>query len=176
MERNLYLLVEGIDDFRFFEKVGSILFTRTQSFPVEYSQKSNQQINKIISGYRNSPYDNYIYFADQDNHKTIHVVKKARKKIITELNEDNICVVSPEIESWYLAGLNEKDSITLGIKYLPTTDSVTKERFHKIVPSRVFEDYFRKEHYMDQILNLFSVDLARRRNASFNEFYKQYIL
>lgn len=80
-QKNLYLLVEGVDDFRFFSALGEKIFPpHLKTFPVEYSQKEPANLNKRIDGFNSYPLDDYIFFADLDRHKNISSAKTVKLK------------------------------------------------------------------------------------------------
>ncbi len=50
------------------------------------------------------------------------------------LDEGRIQVVVEEIESWYLAGLDDERSEKLGMRRFRATDTVSKEQFDALIP------------------------------------------
>ena len=76
-----------------------------------------------------------------------------------------------EIESWYLAGLDEKALKKLGIhKRIRTTDNVTKEEFNQLIPKNM-----PRIEFMRKILESYNVEIAKERNRSFGYFLNKWI-
>jgi hypothetical protein len=80
-------------------------------------------------------------------------------------------VVIEEIESWYLAGLDERGSALLGLPDFGTTDTVTKEDFIALTPER----FDSRIDLMIDILKIFSVTVAQRKNRSFGYFFSRHL-
>ena len=78
-------------------------------------------------------------------------------------------VVVPEIESWYLAGLDAECNARLGIGEPATTDQITKERFEQLQPGR----FDSKLDFVLEILDCFSVEAARGKNRIVRLFLPQ---
>ena len=55
--------------------------------------------------------------------------KKKTQEKHPNIDKDKIIVVIKEIESWYLAGLDNKACKQLKIKNFANTDNITKEKF-----------------------------------------------
>lgn len=177
MYNKLFILVEGPDDTRFFENIVRPLFTPhfKDIIVKEYAVRTPSFVNTMISACK-GPNKCYIFQSDIDDNKKDHKWKK--EKIIKKyksVEEDNIIIVITEIESWYLAGLDERSSEKLGIDYLSNTDDITKEKFLKLLP-RKFDS---KIDFMLEILKDFEIATAKKKNRSLNlfltDFYSEFI-
>jgi hypothetical protein len=79
-------------------------------------------------------------------------------------------IVIKEIESWYLAGMDDNFARTYNIKWYKNTDNITKEDFDKIIPKKLLP----RENFMIEILKSFSMDQAKIRNKSLRYFVNKY--
>ena len=81
-----------------------------------------------------------------------------------------IAIVVKEIESWYLAGLDNKQSKNLKIPILNSTDDITKEKFNQLIPKK----FDSKLDFMTESLKCFSIETAKLKNKSFKYFIEKY--
>ncbi|MGC8785722.1 MAG: hypothetical protein ACP5RN_15235, partial [Armatimonadota bacterium] len=79
------------------------------------------------------------------------------------LESEKVIVVIHEVESWYLAGLDENGCKRLGIRNLDDTSAVSKEQFNQMIPQRVPA----RAIFLQQILEYFSLEVAKQKNTSF---------
>ncbi len=80
-------------------------------------------------------------------------------------------VVVPEIEGWYLAGLDAEHSARLGIGEPAATDQITKEDFTRMRPRGLAAN----REFMLELLDGFSVAAARAQNQSFDYFCRKFL-
>ena len=127
-KNGLYIWVEGFDDEIFFQKVLCPLleerydYTRTIKYSGENLTWQNKFLNSI-----DTMKANYVFTADIDKAKCISTKKNSIKSRVTNIDESKIIVVIQEIESWYLAGLDDDSCKSLGIKFKDnTTNLITK--------------------------------------------------
>ena len=86
-------------------------------------------------------------------------------------DKDKIIVVVKEIESWYLAILDDqKCPKFLNKCCLTNTDNIDKDRFHSLKPDR-FDSI---TDFMLEVIKYPSISRALNRNTSFNYFYAHY--
>ena len=90
---------------------------------------------------------------------------------MSQIEADRVLVVVPEIEGWYLAGLDAEHSARLGVGGPDSTDQITKEDFTRLRP-RGFDS---NREFMLEILDCFSVEAAREKNASFDYFCRKFL-
>lgn len=165
-----YVFIEGVDDERF---VGAVIAPKLAERydAVQIVQHSGLKPSKLDGFLRSIEGMNseslraeYLYFADINGVTSITAKKARIKEQWPRIDEDKIVVVRREIESWYLAGLDQASCVQLGVRHLVSTDEVTKEQFNRWMPSR-----FRSRiDFMAEILKAFSVPTAREKNASFH--------
>ncbi len=169
----LYLFVEGNDDERFFANViVPLLEPRYKSVHiVKFACMKRVNVCRLIRSIHRMN-DEYLLFADIDNEPGV----KAKKHILMErfdaLDSRNIVVIIREIESWYLAGLDEAAERDLSLPRHLSTDSLSKEYFNSHIPRR----FVSRIAFMLEILTRFSVLVACGKNRSFRYFITRYHL
>jgi len=167
----LYIWVEGDDDVRIVEKILEPLFKKNydcvQVRP--YSQLKRKKLNAFLRSIK-AMQAHYIVLADINDAPCVTEAKRKVKEKYHEVDESRITVVVKEIESWYLAGLNADAARQLGTRAVRRTDDLTKEQFNQRIPAR----FDSRIDFMIEILNVFSIDVARKKNKSFNYFYRKY--
>lgn len=168
MITNFVIFVEGDDDDRFFKN--AILPDLAKSYnnynfsivqykcrKKDYSQKFIKTIDAI--GGR------YLFTTDMDNSSSVSM-KVAKAKTTYNLPDDSkIVIVIKEIESWYLAGMDD----TLCAKHrmsLLGTETIDKEQFLRMIPRGSSKPVF-----MNEILENFSINNANEKNSSFKYYY-----
>ncbi len=166
--------VEGSDDERFFEGVLKRYFQSWYNDVrvIKYAEMPKGKMKKYFESIRSINGADYILLVDLNGSPCVTARKqKTREKFSIE--EDKIVVVVQEIESWYLAGLNDSEWKRLGIKGRcpATTDDVTKEVFNSISGSLRGRS---RIELMQEILEVFSTEVAMRKNRSFQYFMKKY--
>jgi len=80
--------------------------------------------------------------------------------------------VVKEIESWYLAGLDDDASSFLGLPAFSATDTVTKEDFNELIP----EKFDSRIDFMMEMLKYFLPGVAVGKNRSFAYFIHKHHL
>ena len=80
----------------------------------------------------------YLWLADldPDRYPCVTAKKNATTCQHLHLQVDRIAVVAPEIEAWYLAGLDRASCEALRIPECQDTNSLTKEGFSKLIPTK----------------------------------------
>jgi len=163
----IYVFLEGDKDERFFNVIiKPILRQRYDAIvPWRYAHRSKEDVIRALRSVRDGKAD-YLFLKDIDTRPCVtarkeDLVKTYRKRIDLSW----AVVVIREIESWYLAGLDDEDRQKLGIS--PNrhrhTDDVTKELFESLMPKK----YDSITDFMDEILKRFCIDTAKGRNRSF---------
>ena len=171
--RQLYVWVEGGDDELFFNRVIWPLLARRYNLieVVPYAQRPPTWRGSYISNIRSTRNASYIYVTDLNAAPCVTAKKEDVRGMLSAAEDDRVLVVVPEIEGWYLAGLNAEHSARLGIGEPATTDQTTKERFEQLQPSS-FES---KLDFMLELLDCFSVEAAREKNQSFDYFCRKFL-
>jgi hypothetical protein len=172
-ESRLFLFVEGNDDERFFSRIVNPLFEdRYASIEIiSYASMKSEKVCRFVRSIIDMGHD-FILFADIDEEQTVKVKKSLLKERFCTLTDDRIVIIIKEIESWYLAGLDEPTQKLLGIRYYHTTNHITKEIFNRMIP----RNYSSRIAFMAEILGHYSVIEAQSRNRSFSYFLTHYRL
>lgn len=171
--KQLYILVEGDDNERFFEKIIKPKFgEKYDSVRLwKYAPKRHEKIINFLKSIKSMGAD-YIYITDFNEAPCISGRKQRVEGRIQTIDKDRIAIVIPEIESWYLAGLDIKSCKRLQVSYEGTTDNITKERFNSIIP----KNFDSRIDFMLEILKCFSLELAKQKNMSLKYFLDKHNL
>lgn len=171
--QGLFIWVEGADDLRFFNKIVKPILEKRYSWVQvrEYAKESSEYLTNFLKSIERMPAD-YILVADMNSSPCVTHRKERLKKTFKKIDGTRTVVAIQEIESWYLAGLNDISSQRLGLPIFSTTDRVTKEEFNTL-KSNKFD--FRTD-FMVEILNHFSLEMAKQKNSSFKYFVEKYQL
>ncbi len=170
--KRLFIFVEGDDDLRFFENV--IQPTLKDNYDlidlIKYAhlkpKKVSTYVTSIISMNTSNYFADYIFVADINSKPCISARKQGLQRQYHNLEADKIRVVIAEIESWYLAGLDNVSCKKLKIQSVRTTDSTTKERFEGLMEGK----FDSRRDFMVEVLKYFSIDVAKEKNSSFRYF------
>ena len=172
MTHIIYALLEGEDDERFLNKVIKARLEKKYSKVkvYKYAQVTRNEREKFINWLKKSS-TAYIFFSDMDK-MACYTKKKERITLKTAKNVDvaKIAIVKTEIESWYLAGLNYHDALSLNIWYSRNTENITKEDF-----TAIHKKYASRIDFMMVILEKFSLDIAKIQNKSFRYFCDKFL-
>src|SRR5579872_467359 len=163
INKHLFIWVEGPDDQRFFEMLIKPLFLgRYGTVDIRtYASMKDVLINKFIKSIKSMGAD-CVFVADQD---VAPCPTKRKQKVIEKyklLAASDILVVAHEIESWYLAGIEDSDCALFKCKPIKNTDSLSKENFNKLITSKQESRIV----LMIEILNRYSIQVAIERNRS----------
>ena len=172
--RCLYVWVEGVHDTRFFRRVVQPLIGSLYDWMevIEYAEEEKLWKRSYLHSIRSIPDASYIYVTDLDSSAPCVTAKKERvRDRMSQVETDRVMVVVPEIEGWYLAGLDAEQSARLGIDEPGSTDQITKEDFKELRP----RGYDSNREFMLAILECFSVEVARTKNASFDYFCRKFL-
>ncbi len=172
-ERRLFILVEGNDDERFFSRIVKPLFDDLYSSVeiVMYACMKNEKVNSFIRSIGEMGHD-FIMCADIDQEPNVLAKKRLLNQRYDLFANDHFVIIVREIESWYLAGLDERAQHRLGIRRYGSTNHITKEMFNGMIPRH----YKSRIAFMGDIITLFSMHEARERNRSFSYFCHRYHL
>jgi len=167
--RRLFILVEGSDDERFVFALSEPLkaiagYDHIQ--PYAYANAPTKKVEGLIRSIRNMEGAEYVYCTDLNDSPCIQAKKRKLQDSKGFLDASRIIVVVPEIEAWYVAGLNDQAFQALGIRPQNCTDDVTKEVFNHLKPRR-----FRlRLDFTQELLKHFQIRTARQHNRSFDYF------
>jgi len=162
--KRLFIWVEGQDDERFFNRIIKPMLEKKYDLVevISYATQKNKKTDNFLKSIK-AMNAGYIYVTDIDYSPCITVKKKGIENKLKKIDEAMIAVVIKEIESWYLAGLDDTNSKKLKIHTLDTTDDITKEQFNSLIP----EKFDSRIDFMSEILKYFSIGTAKRKNKSF---------
>lgn len=168
---SIYAFVEGLDDKRFFKKVVEPRLNR--KFPeriihlVMWTQTKNKAIEEKFLNCAKLDGGLVLYFVDFDSGPCIRGRKTEEVGKQSGLREEDVIVVVPEIESWYVAGLNAKAMEQFKFQSLDDVNDLSKSRFKRLVAKSIFDD---EDWAMQEILEVYDIDTARKTNHSFDWF------
>ena len=169
----LYFFVEGRDDAQFVESIiQPFLLKRYDWFATSrYADKSIQYVIRLLRNVPKMEAD-YIFFADLNGSPSAE--NKTEKLAVSYhgLDVKKIVIVCPEIEAWYLAGVDSETAKEFGIKVERTTNSLTKEQFEAKKPRSALS----RLDFMQSILPIYSIEEAKSKNHSFAAFAEKYEL
>lgn len=162
--RGIFIFHEGPDDERFIRAVLAAelgeMYSRIKTY--QYSTKRPRKVCSCIIGIENIGHE-YLFLTDEKPSPCVtdRIAKITAK--YRDVDRSRIFVVQKEIESWYLAGLNRQAQVSLGLSITQETNSITKMDFERLMP----EGFDSKIDFMQEILKLYSIPVAVRRNRSF---------
>lgn len=163
----LFFLVEGDDDERLFRKVIEPIFRRKFDFVkiVKYAKTREEKVRGFLKSIKGMG-ASYFYVADINLAPCVTARKQGIQQKFANIDEHRIVVVVKEIESWYIAGLDNTSSKKLGLPEHASTDGITKEKFDNLMPKK----FDSRINFTVEILESFSVEAARQKNTSFRYF------
>jgi len=167
----LFIWVEGNDDERFFNKILSPKFQRKYDNVkiIKYATMKKEKVDNFIKSIKAMRAD-YIYLTDINNFPCVTAKKEEIQKKYPNIDKNKIMVVIKEIESWYLAGLDNKACKRLKINNFANTNNITKEKFDAMIP----KNFTSRIDFISEILKNFSIKIAKQKNESFQYFVKKY--
>jgi len=167
----LFIWVEGDDDERFFNKILSPKFQEKYDTVkiIQYAKMKKEKINNFIRSIKAMEAD-YIYLTDINDSPCVTIKKRKIQSKYKNIDNDKIIVVVKEIESWYLAGLDNKVCKQFKINNFANTENVTKEKFDDMIPKK----FTSKIDFMVEILKNFSIKIAKQKNNSLRYFVEKY--
>jgi hypothetical protein len=180
MSNKLFIFIEGNDDELFIKEVviGQLL-SKKNIKPWKYSQKSKEKINDFINSI-NSMGADYIFITDFDEGESLETKKSDLLSDFPFIDGDRLVIVKNEIESWYIAGINQETGIEIEckkelrkIRVPEDTEPITKEHFEDLIPGS-FKDS--KIDFMKEILKCFDISIAKERNDSFKNFVNEFCM
>lgn len=172
MYKRLFILIEGPDDGNFFHRIIKPIFEQTYDHVQlwEHADKSPKSTRSFISNISAMSAD-YIFITDINDAPCITFRKQAKQSKLKNLDQDKIIVVIKEIESWYLAGLDDACSKKCGIRPCNTTDTIIKEQFNNMTPRKFNSS---RVDFLQEILKYFQVETAKQKNESFRYFLEDF--
>lgn len=172
MKQTCWVLLEGHDDVRFFDKVlrSQLLKKYNKVISYTYAERSQETVTNFIKSLNDLNTD-YIIIADFDSSTCFTFVKNKIQLKMPSADITKITIVKTEIESWYLAGVDRSNSRKLQIPYYSTTDNITKEMFNEIISSK----FKSRIDFMVEILKIFDSSTAKKQNTSFRYAWNKFL-
>ena len=147
---NLIIFVEGENDKLFFEKIILKLFSLKEEYNqkedkikiVKYQEKGKKKFLQHLN-FINKHNIHYIFISDFDSRKCItsrkqEKIKKYYREGYDKLESDNIFIVKNEIESWFLAGVDNKQKIFRNINVPKDTEKTSKNCLEQLLKKTQF--------------------------------------
>ena len=170
--KQLFIFLEGNDDEQFFENVVKPLLQERYSMIRfwKYSQRKPEKVANFVKSI-NAMNADYIFAGDLNSAPCITFKKGKITNEFNQIAEEKIIIVAKEIESWYLAGLDEKISKKLSIrKKIQFTDTITKEDFNRLIPKSM-----PRIEFMQKILDNYNIEIGKKKNSSFGYFLNKWV-
>ncbi|MDH7593308.1 MAG: hypothetical protein QHG99_03000 [Methanomicrobiales archaeon] len=169
----LYILLEGNDDERFFNRVLLPYFeAHGHSVHIwKYACEKRKTTIQFLKSLKSQGLG-FIFVRDIDSAPSVRAKKEELIRTYEGLTEERIAVVVMEIESWYLAGADREllKRYCINPAFFTSTDALTKEGFNRLIPRRIPRVVF-----MQEILRQFHIGQARERNRSFQYFTERWM-
>jgi len=154
-KRNIFLCI----DVGYFE--GTHRIRRRDEFSVQNSINRSRRYKTHL----------YIVVVDNDERKDFRARKEEIASKLPGVDPRLIVVVTTEIESWYLAGLDD-DYLCKCNMVVAEPDMMCKEDYYAEIPVIELDDAWFKE----QIRKNYHVEVALRKSPSFSSFWNTYVL
>ncbi|MBD3338004.1 MAG: hypothetical protein GF353_02770 [Candidatus Lokiarchaeota archaeon] len=169
----IFLFLEGDDDERFFKKILINRFrekcNRVQI--VKYAQMSHNGIIKLLKTIKYKENWDYIFLSDINSAECYPNKKSLIETRFEYIEIEKIVIVIMEIESWYLAGINNDFLRSINANLMDQgCNHVDKERFNLLIPQDMPRVLF-----MNKILDNYNIDLALENNESFEHFLRTFL-
>jgi hypothetical protein len=169
--RRLFILVEGADDVRFFDRIiKPLLEPRYKSVElIAFASLRRGMVSRFLLSLERLGHD-YILATDIDAEPSVRAKKRVIIKRFPDLNPRKVIIVIKEIEGWYLAGIDDDQQHTFGLIPFHSTDDLTKEAFNARIPGQ----FTSRIEFMIALLESFSIETASIQNRSFAFFTRAY--
>lgn len=169
--KELFIFVEGDDDELFFGKVVKPMFREKYDSVslIQWAQERKGKTDSYLKSIKSGNWNAYYIFVTDMDTPCVMAKKERIQRRFKNVDKDRIMVVGKEIESWYLAVLDDDKCKEFGVPSL-NTDNITKEQFNGLIPKKF--DY--GIDFMREILKAFDIETAKRKNKSFRYFVEKY--
>ena len=169
MPTRLAVWVEGDRDRRFIEAVikPRLELAYAQVLVKEYRQQKTAYINRLLRALAHQGFGR-LFIADIDSAPCVTIRKEKLKQRYPEVEDQEIVVVSKEIESWYLAGITTDGASALNVSPPSSTDYLTKQDLDRLRPPELDSQL----DFLLELLKSFDGAAACKRNKSLAHFYR----
>ena len=174
MSRLIWIILKGNDDERFFERIVKPCLEKKHSRVMlyKYAALHRSTLEKFVDTLQRAGKE-YMFISDWGRAKCFTGSKtKITKQSASNVDLARIVIVKTEIESWYLAGLNYGSATSLQIPPRTDTENITKEEFLGIMKRGNHSSII---NFKMEILNKFSIDIAKQQNKSFRYFCDKFL-
>jgi hypothetical protein len=167
--RQLWIFVEGSDDVRFIKSI--VLPQLDDAFDnirvVEYAKMKKDKLDAFLHSVNSTTHSDYIFVKDINSSPCItHKKNMICDMFGQQVANNKVMIVVKEIESWYLAGLDDAHCDSFNISRFSHTNDITKERFNAMIPKQ----FDSRVDFMIEVLKSYSVNVAKNKNSSFSYF------
>jgi hypothetical protein len=174
MFNELYFLIEGNRDERFFQRIVEPILKDRYDYIgyYQYAQRPKRKIRQFIRSIVSKHAD---FFCMTDINTSPCVT--AKKQHIKEhkfgtVDDFRILVVKKEIESWYLAGLDEECCRRLRLPIHYETENISKEQFEELLSGSKLGCTI---NCIIEILKNYNISTAISKNRSFEYCHRKYL-
>jgi len=174
MFNELYFLVEGNDDERFFQRIVEPILQDRYDYIgyYQYARRPKRKIQAFIKSIASKQAD-FLCITDINTSPCVTARKKqVKRNKLGTLSDSRVLVVKKEIESWYLAGLNEECCRRLRLPACRETESISKEQFKQFLSGSKLGCTI---NCMIDILRNYNICTAKSKNESFDYFHRKYL-
>jgi hypothetical protein len=163
----IFILIEGADDEIFFSRIIKPCLEQQYNY-VGLWQYACEPYHRVTSFLKNiqAMRFNHLCIADLNNAPCTTFRKSTIGRKFPGLDLNHLVIVTKEIESWYLAGLDAKTCKKLRISVPQSTDSIDKEQFERLIPKR----FHSRIDFLLEITKYFSINTAKQKSTSFLYF------
>ncbi len=172
----IQFFVEGDDDKRFIDRIIKPRLENMEFYVNEPYVYAEETTKKVKDCYRNFKKFCKVYFLADFNNSPCITARKRELNKKYGVDFEDIVIVKPEIEAWYLAGVTDsiiRDSnIPKSIRKLfedlelpNDCENLTKEDFNRYVPRGI-----ERSAFMNLILKHYDLKVAISKNKSLNRF------
>jgi len=168
----LYVLCEGDDDKRFFDRVVQprLPYSEQEVRYFQYAQSPYEDVRNLLRSIRdmreNGVDVEYLFLRDFDQapckESRLDEIDRNYDELVAR---DRTFLVVQMIESWYVAGLENQHPISMLDDAPPQTDDLIKQDFENMMPEGAD-----RLDVLQEILKHFDADRARYKNNSFAYF------
>ncbi|UZE92858.1 MAG: hypothetical protein IB616_00940 [Methanosarcinales archaeon] len=169
--KRLFILVEGEDDIRFFDRIIKPIHQKKYDLVevIRFARMKEDKRDDFLKSIQAMNAD-YIYATDIDDAPCVTAKKQEIQNRLRNLDTNRTIVILKEIESWYLAGLSNEDLQKFKIRSFGATEDINKEQFNSLIPKK----FSSRIDFMLEILKSFSNEIAKQKNGSFRYFIEKY--
>lgn len=168
MYKRVDVFLEGPDDTRFFDAILRPILESKYDYVQawQYAGEKREKTKNYLRAVKAMKAD-CLFLRDINASPCVSAKKEVIRKTYPKVIEpSNVFIVVLEIESWYVAGLDNSNCKELGIRLSARTDQIGKEQFNRLIPKK----FDSRIDFMIEVLKIFSLETAKRKNRSFNYF------